>query len=70
MLFILLLNDHRKQVGFMAEYRPCPWCGVDVTPTAPPPKIAPGVGSVAQSSRLACSGTEMVASTPKKAVQP
>ncbi len=33
----------------MAEYRPCPWCGVDVTTTAPL-KIAPGVGSVAQSS--------------------
>ena len=47
--FILPLNDHRKQRGFMAEYRPCPWCGVDVTTTAPL-KIAPGVGSVPQSS--------------------
>ena len=34
----------------MAEYRPCPWCGVDVT-TTPPQKIAQRVGSVAQSSR-------------------
>ena len=32
----------------MAEYRRCPWCGVDVAPTAPL-KIAPGVGSAAQS---------------------
>jgi hypothetical protein len=33
----------------MAEYRPCPWCGVDVTPTVPL-KMAPGVGAVSQSS--------------------
>ena len=33
----------------MAEYCPCPWCGVDVTTTAPL-KMAPGVGSIPKSS--------------------
>jgi hypothetical protein len=33
----------------VAEYRPCPWCGVDVTTTAPL-KIVRGVGSVPQAS--------------------
>jgi hypothetical protein len=31
----------------MAVYFPCPWCGVDVTPT-PPPKATPEGGSTHQ----------------------
>jgi hypothetical protein len=34
----------------MAEYRPCPWCRVDVTTTAPL-KVVPRTGSVPQVSQ-------------------